>query len=136
MPVRLLLPSLSLLLAFPAIAGGTLAPMELARRLQAAHPPQVLDVRTAGEFARGHVPGALPIPHDALSAEIDRLDPARPVVVYCRSGRRATIAETLLRERGFDVSQLQGSFPAWREAGLPVACPESGCAADFEETSR
>lgn len=133
--MRLLL-LLSLLLVLPAIAGGTLTPTELSRQLQAAQPPQVLDVRTADEFARGHVPGALLIPHDALAALLDRLDPARPVVVYCRSGRRATIAETLLRERGFDVSQLQGSFPAWRDAGLSVACPQAGCAADFEETPR
>jgi rhodanese-related sulfurtransferase len=132
----LLLLLLSLLLTLPAIAGKTLTPTELSRQLQAAHSPQVLDVRTADEFARGHVPGALLIPHDALAAQLDRLDPARPVVVYCRSGRRATIVETLLRESGFDVSQLQGSFPAWREAGLPVACPEAGCPADFEKTSR
>jgi phage shock protein E len=132
----LLLLLLSLLLALPAIAGKTLTPTELSRQLQAAQSPQVLDVRTADEFARGHVPGALLIPHDALAAQLGRLDPARPVVVYCRSGRRATIAETLLRERGFDVSQLQGSFPAWRGSGLPVACPEAGCPVDFEETPR
>lgn len=134
--MRLLLLLLSLLLAFPATAGKALTPTELSRQLQAAHAPQVLDVRTADEFARGHVPGALLIPHDALAARLGRLDPARPVVVYCRSGRRATIAETLLRERGFAVSQLQGSFPAWREAGLPVSCPEAGCASDFEGAPR
>lgn len=134
--MRLLSLSLLLLLAFPAIAGGTLTPAELSRQLQAAQPPQVLDVRTVDEFARGHVPGALLIPHDALATGLDRLDPERAVVVYCRTGRRATTAETLLRERGFDVSQLQGSFPAWRDAGLPVACPQAGCAADFEEMPR
>ena len=134
--MRLLLLLLSLLLALPAVAGKTLTPTELSRQLQAARSPQVLDVRTADEFARGHVPGALLIPHDALAAQLDRLDPARPVVLYCRSGRRATIAEAALRERGFEVSQLQGSFPAWRDAGLPVSCPDAGCASDFEEAPR
>lgn len=133
--MRVLLLSLSLMTA-PAFAGQALTGAELSQRLQSGHPPQVLDVRTGDEFERGHVPGAMLVPHDELAANLARLDRSRPVVVYCRSGRRSGIAEALLRERGFDVSQLEGSWLAWREAGMPVACPPDGCAADFDEATR
>lgn len=62
----------------------------------------VLDVRTPAEFAQGHVPNALNIPFDQLAARVEEL-PAkdRPIVLYCRSGRRSAIAARTLRDRGF-----------------------------------
>ncbi len=110
------------LLAAPATwAGEPLTPAELSARLAREDAPLLLDVRTPQEFAAGHIPGAVLIPHDALAARLGELDPERPVVVYCRTGRRATIAEALLRGHGFEVSQLQGSWQAWQAADLPQA---------------
>lgn len=103
----------------PARADDPITPAALSAQLARGDTPQLLDVRTHEEFAAGHLPGAVLIPHDALAARLDELDRDRPVVVYCRTGRRAGIAEDLLRQQGFEVSQLQGSWLAWQAAGLP-----------------
>src|SRR5262245_49370931 len=58
----------------------------------------ILDVRTPEEFAEGHVPGAINIPHDQLASRLIEIngDKDKDVVLYCRSGRRAGMAaETL-----------------------------------------
>ncbi len=63
----------------------------------------ILDVRTEGEFKQGHLANAILIPHNELSmriAEIDT-DKERLIVIYCRSGGRASRAESILREHGF-----------------------------------
>ena len=81
--------------------------------------PTILDVRTASEFAQGHVPGALNIPFSKLS--LDRIPGSRqnPVVVYCGHGPRAWMAGAVLRKHGFtNVSYLSGHFSKWRAAGL------------------
>lgn len=83
----------------------------------------VLDVRTAKEFAEGHVPGARNIPHDELEARLAELGRTRgqEVVVYCRSGRRADIALDVLQKAGFTrLYHLEGDYTAWSEAGRPV----------------
>lgn len=103
-------------------------PAALSERLGAGDPPVVvLDVRTAAEFAAGHVPGAVNIAYDQLEARIAEIDAARDtdIVVYCRSGRRAGIAIDVLEKAGFkNLSQLEGDFPAWSAAGLPVGTVE------------
>lgn len=75
----------------------------------------LLDVRTPGEFADGHVQGALNIPVQELEARVAELDASRPVVVYCRSGNRSGTAATMLRARGFEVTDL-GPMSAWPNA--------------------
>jgi rhodanese-related sulfurtransferase len=99
---------------------------ELARRLQDGH-VVVVDVRPAVEYAAGHIPGALNVPHDQLTARLGELAAALPdgadVVAYCR-GRYCVFAPDavrLLRERGHRARPLDGGLPAWRRAGLPVA---------------
>jgi rhodanese-related sulfurtransferase len=109
-------------------AGGTpLIPgAELLARIDAADAPVILDVRTPEEFAEGHVPGAINISHDELAARLAEIESARDaeVVVYCRSGRRAGIAEELLRAEGFgNLKHLEGDMLAWLEAGRPTATP-------------
>ena len=107
----------------PAIAGerpASVTPAEAAASIASNTPPQVLDVRTPDEFAQGHVPTATLIPHDELAARLAELDRDRPVLVYCRSGRRATDAEKVLAANGFDVRQIEGSWLRWQEESLPV----------------
>ena len=49
------------------------------------------------------------------------LDPARRVIVYCRSGGRAALATATLKTLGFDKAvNLEGGFGAWQKAGLPI----------------
>ena len=73
----------------------------------------VLDVRTAEEYATGHVPGAVLAPYDAIEREFREADKARPIVVYCRSGRRSALARQTLLAMGFvDVSDF-GAVDNW-----------------------
>jgi len=96
-----------------------LQPAELANKIKAGNAPLILDVRTPEEFAAGHVPGAVLVPHDELEKRIGELGAPRPVVVYCKSGRRAGIAEEVLTQHGFSVTLLDGSWQAWQAAKLP-----------------
>jgi phage shock protein E len=118
---------LSLALAFAAApafsAQPPLSPADAHAAIAAENPPQVLDVRSAEEYAEGHVPGAMLIPHDELASRLSELDRDRPVLVYCRSGRRSTLAETLLETEGFDVRQIDGSWQRWQAEGLPEEKP-------------
>ena len=111
-------------LSLPAFAAESPVPAaDLAAQIAAndsAKPaPLILDVRTPEEFADGHVPGAVLIPHDQLEARIAELGAPREVVVYCRSGRRSALVEPILEKNGFRVHQLAGSWQAWQAAGLP-----------------
>lgn len=129
-----LLFSLAMLLtALPSPASESpLAPADLAQRLQQPDPPLVLDVRTPAEFAEGHIPGAVLIPHDQLEGQLATLESARDreIVLYCRSGRRSLLAENVLREHGFTrLRQLDGSWQAWDAAGLPHADGADGSSA-------
>ncbi|MFN9027509.1 MAG: rhodanese-like domain-containing protein, partial [Akkermansiaceae bacterium] len=48
------------------------------------------------------------------------LDPKKPVVVYCRSGKRSAMATEQLRANGFTVFDLEGGITAWKAAGKAV----------------
>lgn len=82
--------------------------------------PLLLDVRTPEEYAAGHLPGALLIPHDQLASRLSEIDRDRPVLVYCRSGRRAGVAEKILNAEGIEVRQIEGSWLRWQAEGRPV----------------
>lgn len=73
----------------------------------------VLDVRSAGEFASGHLPGALNIPHTELRDRLDEVREAaagRPVRALCGSGVRSHIANRVLEQAGFDSASLSGGM--------------------------
>lgn len=83
--------------------------------------PYVLDVRSAEEYATGHVPGAVNVPHDQVAARIAELPKDREIVLYCRSGRRAGLAAEVLAANGFkSLAHLTGDMPAWEASGNPV----------------
>lgn len=99
--------------------------VELADRIRSGTAPAVLDVRSSGEYARGHVPGARHAPFWRLSRAAVRrlaLPPEAPLVVYCGHGPRASIAAALLRRAGLRrVVLLEGHWAGWRRARLPIA---------------
>jgi rhodanese-related sulfurtransferase len=82
---------------------------------------QLVDVREPNEWDAGHMPGAVLIPLGDLAVRARELDPARPVVVVCRSGNRSATATAFLLQSGFrDVKNLVGGMIAWARAGHQV----------------
>jgi rhodanese-related sulfurtransferase len=99
---------------------------ELLRRLREGQ-VLVLDVRPEAEYAAGHIPGAVSVPHDQLAARLAELPDGTDIVAYCR-GRYCVFAPDavrLLRESGFSAWPLEGGLPGWRLAGLPVTAAAS-----------
>ena len=83
----------------------------------------ILDVRTPEEFAEGHVPGAVNIPHDQLADRIGELANAKDkdIVLYCRGGKRAALAAETLSSHGFEkLLHLEGDMQKWTEAKRPI----------------
>ena len=86
---------------------------EDARKLVAAG-AGLLDVRTAGEFRSGHVPGAVNIPVQELPRRLNDVGAKdRPVVVYCLSGARSAQAKRLLESGGFTQVHDLGPMSRW-----------------------
>ena len=97
-------------------------PEALMALIESGRAPAILDVRTAAEFRRGHVPGAVHVPFwkVALAPLAALPDPGGPVAVYCGHGPRARIAVAALRARGFSGAMLvAGHMARWRRRGLP-----------------
>lgn len=83
----------------------------------------LLDVRTPEEFAAGHIAGAVNIPHDQLANRASQLPQDRntEIAVYCRSGRRSTLALDWLGTQGYQrLRHVDGDFLGWQAAGRPV----------------
>lgn len=76
----------------------------------------LLDVRSPGEFADGHLPGAVNVPVQVLEESLSSLpaDKAHPIVVYCRSGMRSAKARALLVQAGFTHVDDLGARSNWK----------------------
>ncbi|MER5884517.1 rhodanese-like domain-containing protein [Streptomyces sp. NPDC001941] len=86
----------------------------------------VIDVRTPGEHAAGHVPGAVNVPLDSLHEllpELGRAVVRRELVAVCASGQRSATAVARLAEAGIAARSLDGGTQAWERAGLPLRTP-------------
>lgn len=75
---------------------------------------RLVDVRTAEEYADGHIPGAELLPYDEIEARFMDSDKDRPIVVYCRSGRRSSIAANDLRKMGYTNVSDFGAVSDWK----------------------
>ena len=83
----------------------------------------VIDLRTADEYAKGHILGAKNIPLADLERRRGELEKhkAKAVIVHCATGSSAGGGVALLRKNGFaSVHNLAGGYAAWQAAGLPV----------------
>ncbi|TFD25662.1 FAD-dependent oxidoreductase [Cryobacterium sp. TMS1-13-1] len=72
----------------------------------------LVDVRSAGEFAAGSIPGALNVSLDELRARLADLPPV-PLIVHCQVGQRGHTAARILTQHGFDVRNLDGGYRTW-----------------------
>lgn len=70
----------------------------------------LLDVRTAGEYCRGHMDGFVNIPVDELRDRLDELDRGKPVYAVCQSGLRSYIACRILAGNGFECYNFSGGY--------------------------
>ena len=101
--------------------------LDAVKRLVDADAAVIVDAREADEFAAGHLPGALSMPYDEVSAEPERMENldagGRPIVVYCGGGAcelSLNMAWDLISAGQKRVVVFMGGFPEWAEAGYAV----------------
>lgn len=91
---------------------------------------QFVDVRQPGEFGGGHASGTFNLPLNALSRDIDKLDPEKPTYVICQTGYRSSLATSLLENAGFkNLFNVAGGTSAWIENDLETETSNASCAA-------
>ncbi|MGH2719158.1 MAG: MBL fold metallo-hydrolase [Actinomycetota bacterium] len=102
----------------------------LAEQLAGADAPVLVDIRTAREYGDAHIDGAINLPLAQLTERLGDLPEGQPLVVYCASGFRSSVAASLLRRAGIpNVIDLVGGFSAWNtRGGAPVggSCETAG----------
>lgn len=99
-----------------------ISPQEL-KELSLLEGIQLIDVRTPGEYQKGHVQTAENI--DFLDADfetnIQYLDPTKPIIIYCQRGSRSAKCASKLIAKGFvKVYDLKGGFVQWKNSGLKL----------------
>lgn len=89
---------------------------------------QLLDVRTAEEFAQGHLKGAknVDVNSSNFDTEVSSLDKTKSLLVYCLSGGRSSAAANRLSEMGFvQVFNMDGGIMSWEASGKPLETAET-----------
>ena len=102
---------------------GKILPAELLKRIEDGSAPTILDVRSPGEYATVHIPGAINIPHYELNDRLSELIDMRhqEIVVHCQQGPRADIAQNILNDAGFTkIRELEGHMYQWVLERYPV----------------
>ena len=78
----------------------------------------VIDARDAGQFAKGHIPGAINMDWRQVLAKRNDIPKNKPVLIYCNSGSLSAQAGFALRVAGWDnVRILQGGMEEWKAKG-------------------
>ena len=102
------------------VAGGLLRgehpqiDVETVLAAEGADKPFLLDVRTAQEFANGHIPGAVNIPVDDLRSRLNELPQDRKIAVYCQVGQRGYLATRILMQKGFSAANIGGGYKTYK----------------------
>lgn len=98
--------------AFPSVSAEVFAQRIAEKRVV------VVDVRTAKEFAEGHIDGAINVVWDAnfeTHLEAANIGKKKTVAVYCRSGRRSKAAAQVLVAKGYRVVELGTGYIGWQQ---------------------
>jgi rhodanese-related sulfurtransferase len=98
-----------------------LTPQQVFTRLDGV---QIIDVRESEELVDGMIPGAQRIPLGSIRGSHAAVDPTRPVIVVCRSGRRSDAAAEHLADAGFDAHTMRGGMLEWAASGFPMILPQ------------
>lgn len=126
-PLKCLRAALRLLIMLVLSSQALFAQIPLAvdafnHKLTATPQSQLLDVRTPGEYAQGHLAQShnFDIKDPVFVQKLATLDKDKPVFVYCLSGGRSGQAAKLLVQNGFkEVYDMQGGFLKWSSANMP-----------------
>jgi NADPH-dependent 2,4-dienoyl-CoA reductase/sulfur reductase-like enzyme/rhodanese-related sulfurtransferase len=73
-----------------------------------------LDVRTAAEFSNGTIGDALNFPLETIRERINELPKDKKLAIFCKTGVRSYIAQRILKQNGFDVTNLSGGYDLWK----------------------
>ena len=124
MLITLALISGALLLA-PVLQGAASAGLSANDAVQLINREKahIVDVRSAEEFATGHLIGAKNIALDVLEADLGKAhnDKKRPLILVCASGVRSQRAQKIATKLGFEQAHsLSGGLKIWQEANLPL----------------
>ncbi len=88
---------------------------------------QFIDVRTSKEFKKEHIIGAQNIDYLSINfdSEIQKLDKTKPVILYCRSGKRSAKSSKKLLKAGFtEIYDLEGGIMNWKKEGFKLNLSE------------
>jgi len=100
-----------------------LDPQNFEKQLKESKDPILVDVRTPGEYAQGHLANAvlIDIYSDDFKTRVGKLDKSKPVFVYCKAGSRSGSAVGVFTEMGFkEIYDLSGGITAWQRASKPI----------------
>ena len=93
---------------------------ELRASLEHGQRPLLVDVRSASEFAAGHVPGSVSMPMEEAESRLEDIPKDAPVVLLCQSGSRAGMVCELIQHERPNASVLDGGVDAWELAKMPL----------------
>lgn len=102
---------------------GQFSPAQYAHLQDSLPEPYLIDVRTSGEYTKGHIHHALLLNYLApgFRKKVRKLDASRPVMVYCQTAHRSPLAAKKLKKAGFRfIYDLEGGFKNWSISGMPM----------------
>ncbi len=100
-----------------------LDPQSFEKKLNESKGYILVDVRTSGEYAQGHLANAvlIDIYSDDFKSRVGKLDKSKPVFVYCKAGSRSSSAVGVFEDLGFkEIYDLSGGITAWQRASKPI----------------
>jgi rhodanese-related sulfurtransferase len=100
-----------------------LDPQNFELKMKESNQPILIDVRTPGEYAQGHLANAVLIDVNSsdFKSRVSRLDKSKPVFVYCKAGSRSSSAAGVLTDLGFkEIYDLNGGITSWQKANKPI----------------
>lgn len=103
-------------------SGGNINVADFAKKLEEHPEITLIDVRTPGEYDKGHLSNAVNIDWNSaeFAGKMESFDKEKPIMLYCLSGGRSGSAMIKLKEMGFkEVYNMEGGIMKWRAGNMP-----------------
>lgn len=100
----------------------TTGPVEVSKMMGKNSNMQIIDVRYAEDYAKGHVPGAISMPPDSWDSAMNKMSKDKTYVIYCYSPSCHLAAEAAAKfaSQGFRVMEMEGGYKAWMDNKFKV----------------